>query len=79
MNGYLVVARMSRDDIPVSLHATREAAEEAAHELARRPEGVLRSLEIDWPRSELHHVEIVRFVNGRPVETTRVEFADAAD
>jgi hypothetical protein len=77
LSGYLVVARTTGDDVPVSLHAEYADAHRAAQALAEDPEAVVARLEIEWPVCNRRcFISIVTFEHGRPVALESVEFAD---
>jgi hypothetical protein len=72
MNGFLVLLRASSDDYPLSLHATLEAAEEAARKAEDDPRGALAELEerlgeLPWSPTLLG-VDIVEFDRDLPVQ-----------
>jgi hypothetical protein len=72
MNGFLVLLRSSADDYPLSLHATREAAEEAAQRVADDPEAALAKLEEQVGHgvpvsSLLLSADVMEFADGLPV------------
>jgi hypothetical protein len=70
MNTFLLMARFGSVDLPVSLHATYDAALAAAVQLEKNPSRV-NMLEIadgwDPDLGDFLHAEIVEFAHGRPV------------
>jgi hypothetical protein len=80
MNAYLVVLRGGMDDLPLSLHGTKEEAIEAAYRVVGNPQAALDSTTLSsaWPRTTTaDHVRIVHFRGGVPADEITVEVADA--
>lgn len=74
MNGWLLVARMKMDDLPIGLFANKKemgewlrAGDEAVEEVVDKVAKVL-----DMPTSELLRIEAIQFRNGRPVQLVHV-------
>ena len=64
MDGYLVLASCTLDDVPVSFHADRGEAFDAAEALT----GIPPDLAELFPASTFEVAKVVRFQSGRPVE-----------
>lgn len=81
MDAFLLVARCGKDDVPVSLHATRADAEAEARRVDAMPAGGLAEVrEAAQTVFGLHvHTEdyigldVVEFRGGRVVETDPLE------
>lgn len=74
MNGYLLVARMMCDDMPLRLFATEaEMGEWLQYGKGTFEDEINRvATLIDWPTSTLKSIEAIRFIDGNPVEGVHV-------
>jgi hypothetical protein len=63
---YLVVMRLTSDDVPAFLTPDRQEAFRVAGVLVKR-EGRAEWLEMDWPESSFSHVSVITFDGGHPV------------
>jgi hypothetical protein len=67
MNGYLVLARCSLDDIPLRLCGSREEAAEYAQGIGKREVREQAAVVCGVGVSDVHALDVVRFVDGVPL------------
>lgn len=74
MNGWLLVARMKLDDLPIQLFGNKKEMSEwlRVGELSFEDSIDKVAKVLNLPTSELLRIEAIKFRNGRPVELVHV-------
>jgi hypothetical protein len=73
MDGFLLICREATTDLPISLHASQEAAIEAASRLTQNKVNRIRG-QLSWGgRGAMAMLGIIEFVGGKPFTFVRVE------